>query len=287
MNERSLFKTAVITVISLWFLIFVFVPNILVFGVSFLERHENNFVTFSFTLENYQRIFSSVYFTVFADSFRLALISMLICLVVGYPFAYRLARLKGRVKNILFMLIIIPFWTSSLIRTYAIMIVLKTNGLLNTVLLWLGIISEPLNLLYTGTAVTIGMVYSLLPFMILPLYASIEKLDKVYIEAAGDLGAGKIQTFIRVIIPLTMPGIIAGCTLVFLPSFCLFYIPDLMGGAKDLLIGNLIKNQFLSARDWPFGSAVSVVLSGIMAVLLFAYYKSTKIVQKASEKGAV
>ncbi|MGE4498025.1 MAG: spermidine/putrescine ABC transporter permease PotB [Deferribacterales bacterium] len=287
MNERSLFKTAVISVISLWFLIFVFVPNILVFGVSFLERHENNFVTFTFTLENYQRIFSSVYFEVFADSFRLAFISMLICLVVGYPFAYRLARMKGRVKNVLFMLIIIPFWTSSLIRTYAIMIVLKTNGLLNTVLLALGVIDEPLQLLYTGTAVTIGMVYSLLPFMILPLYASIEKLDKVYIEAAGDLGAGKIQTFIKIIIPLTMPGIIAGCTLVFLPSFCLFYIPDLMGGAKDLLIGNLIKNQFLSARDWPFGSAVSVVLTGIMAVLLFAYYKSTKLVQKAGEKNTL
>ncbi len=287
MNERSLFKSAVISVISLWFLVFVFVPNILVFGVSFLERHENNFVTFTFTLENYQRIFSSVYFEVFADSFRLAFISMLICLVVGYPFAYRLARMKGRIKNILFMLIIIPFWTSSLIRTYAIMIVLKTNGLLNTVLLALGVIDEPLQLLYTGTAVTIGMVYSLLPFMILPLYASIEKLDKVYIEAAGDLGAGKIQTFIKIIIPLTMPGIIAGCTLVFLPSFCLFYIPDLMGGAKDLLIGNLIKNQFLSARDWPFGSAVSVVLTGIMAVLLFAYYKSTKLVQKTGEKSAI
>ncbi|GAB1536869.1 spermidine/putrescine ABC transporter permease PotB [Geovibrio sp. ADMFC3] len=287
MNERSLFKTIVISIISLWFLIFVFVPNILVFAVSFLERHENNFVTFSFTLENYQRIFTSVYFTVFAESFRLAFISMLICLLVGYPFAYRLARLKGRVKHILFMLIIIPFWTSSLIRTYAIMIVLKTNGLLNKTLLATGIISEPLELLYTGTAVTIGMVYSLLPFMILPLYASIEKLDKVYIEAAGDLGANKIQTFIKVIIPLTMPGIIAGCILVFLPSFCLFYIPDLMGGAKELLIGNLIKNQFLSARDWPFGSAVSVVLSGIMAVLLLVYYKSTKLVQKSGERGGI
>ncbi|HAL86436.1 MAG TPA: spermidine/putrescine ABC transporter permease, partial [Deferribacteraceae bacterium] len=140
MNERSLFKTIVISIISLWFLIFVFVPNILVFAVSFLERHENNFVTFSFTLENYQRIFTSVYFTVFAESFRLAFISMLICLLVGYPFAYRLARLKGRVKHILFMLIIIPFWTSSLIRTYAIMIVLKTNGLLNKTLLATGII---------------------------------------------------------------------------------------------------------------------------------------------------
>ncbi len=287
MNERSLFKTIVISIISLWFLIFVFVPNILVFAVSFLERHENNFVTFSFTLENYQRIFTSVYFTVFAESFRLAFISMLICLLVGYPFAYRLARLKGRVKHILFMLIIIPFWTSSLIRTYAIMIVLKTNGLLNKTLLATGIISEPLELLYTGTAVTIGMVYSLLPFMILPLYASIEKLDKVYIEAAGDLGANKIQTFIKVIIPLTMPGIIAGCILVFLPSFCLFYIPDLMGGAKELLIGNLIKNQFLSARDWPFGSAVSVVLSCIMAVLLLVYYKSTKLVQKSGERGGI
>lgn len=287
MNEKSLFKTIVIGIISLWLFTFVFLPNLLVFGVSFLERHENNFITFKFTLENYERIFNAIYFQVFANSFKLAIISMLICLVVAYPFAYRLSRVKGNLKNILFMLIIIPFWTSSLIRTYAIMVVLKTNGLLNNFLLWLRIIDEPLEILYTGTAVTIGMVYSLLPFMILPLYASFEKLDKSYIEAAGDLGASKIQTFMKVIIPLTMPGIIAGCTLVFLPALCLFYIPDIMGGAKELLIGNLIKNQFLSSRDWPFGSAVSVVLTALMAILLFAYYKSTNRVKRSSEKGII
>lgn len=282
MNERSVFKTAVITLISVWLLLFVLIPNLLIFGVSFLERHESDFVTFSFTLENYSRIFSAVYFKVFTDSFKLAFITTFVCLFIGYPFAYRLAQIKGSAKHFLLMLIIIPFWTSSLIRTYAIMIVLKTNGVFNNTLMALGIINEPLEILYTGTAVTIGMVYSLLPFMILPLYAGIEKLDKAYVEAAGDLGANKVQTFVKVIIPLTMPAIIAGCSLVFLPSFCLFYIPDLMGGAKDLLVGNLIKNQFLTARDWPFGSAVSVMLTVIMSLLLLAYWKSTKSQNTAS-----
>ena len=282
MNEKSLFKTTVITLISAWLLLFVLIPNLLIFGVSFLERHESEFVTFSFTLDNYARIFSSVYFKVFTDSFKLALVTTAICLAIDYPFAYRLAKVRSSMKHFLLMLIIIPFWTSSLIRTYAIMIVLKTNGLLNETLMAIGIISEPLEILYTNTAVTIGMVYSLLPFMILPLYAGIEKLDKAYIEAAGDLGANKIQAFVKVIIPLTMPAIIAGCSLVFLPSFCLFYIPDLMGGAKDLLVGNLIKNQFLTARDWPFGSAVSVVLTLIMSLLLLAYWKSSKIQLKQS-----
>jgi spermidine/putrescine transport system permease protein len=277
MNEKSMFKNVVVALISAWLLLFVLIPNLLIIGVSFLERHESEFVTYSFTLDNYARIFSSVYYEVFTDSFKLALVTTAICLVIGYPFAYRLAKVRGTLRHFLLMLIIIPFWTSSLIRTYAIMIVLKTNGLLNHTLMSLGIISEPLEILYTNTAVTIGMVYSLLPFMILPLFAGIEKLDKAYVEAAGDLGANKIQTFVKVIIPLTMPAIIAGCSLVFLPSFCLFYIPDIMGGAKDLLVGNLIKNQFLTARDWPFGSAVSVVLTVIMSLLLLAYWKSSKL----------
>jgi spermidine/putrescine transport system permease protein len=276
MNEKNHFKTAVISVIGLWFLLFVLVPNLLILGVSFLERGETEYVRFAFSLDSYKQIFTSVYFRVFTNSFKLAIIATVVCLAVGYPFSYRLARMTGRARQILFMLIIIPFWTSSLIRTYAIMVVLKTNGLLNKTLLWLGVINQPLEILYTGTAVVIGIVYSLLPFMILPLYASMEKLDRTYIEASADLGAGRIQTFTRIIIPLTMPGIIAGCTLVFLPALGLFYIPDIMGGAKELLIGNLIKNQFLTARDWPMGSAVSVALTIVMAVLLLAYYKSTK-----------
>jgi spermidine/putrescine transport system permease protein len=170
--------------------------------------------------------------------------------------------------------VVIPFWTSSLIRTYAMVIILKTNGVMNSFLQWLGLIQEPIQLLYTPAAVVVGLVYSLLPFMVLPLYATIEKLDMRLIEAAKDLGARNVRIFWSIIIPLTMPGIIAGSMLVFLPALGMFYIPDLLGGAKALLIGNLIQNQFLSARDWPFGAAVSVILVLVMSLLLVLYYFS-------------
>jgi spermidine/putrescine transport system permease protein len=241
---------------------------------SFLQRGETEFVKFAFTLENYQRIFNPIYLDVFWNSFYLAAMTTLFCLLLGYPFAFLLARVTGKYKHLLLLFVIIPFWTSSLIRTYAMVIIFKTNGVMNSFLQWLGIIQEPIQLLYTPTAVVIGLVYSLLPFMVLPLYATIEKLDMRLIEAAKDLGARNIRIFWSIIIPLTMPGIIAGSMLVFLPALGMFYIPDLLGGAKALLIGNLIQNQFLSARDWPFGAAVSVILVLVMSLLLVLYYFS-------------
>ncbi|WP_022851793.1 spermidine/putrescine ABC transporter permease PotB [Limisalsivibrio acetivorans] len=276
MNESSFFRNTVIAVISIWLVVFVFLPNVMVIATSFLTRSETDFVQFTFSLESYSRIFTSLYFKIFSNSFKLAAVSTAVCLIAGYPFAYFMARSPKEYRSTLLFLIIIPFWTSSLIRTYAIMIILKTNGIINTLLEKIGLIDEPVQFLYTQGAVVLGMAYSLLPFMILPLYATIEKLDKRYIEAAEDLGASRIQTFTKIILPLTMPGIIAGCMLVFLPAMGLFYIPDLLGGAKNILLGNLIKNQFLTARDWPFGSAASVVMTGVMAVLLLAYYKSMK-----------
>jgi spermidine/putrescine transport system permease protein len=268
------FKLFSVGLIWFWLGLFVLIPLLMLFIASFLQRGETEFVKFAFTLENYQRILNPIYLDVFWNSFNLALLTTAFCLLLGYPFAFLLARVKGTYKHLLLLFVIIPFWTSSLIRTYAMIIILKTNGLLNNFLLWLGLIQEPMQLLYTQTAVIAGLVYSLLPFMILPLYATIEKLDIRLIEAAKDLGARNARIFISIIIPLTMPGIIAGSMLVFLPALGMFYIPDLLGGAKSLLIGNLIQNQFLSARDWPFGSAVSVMLIFVMSFLLMIYYFS-------------
>jgi spermidine/putrescine transport system permease protein len=280
MNRDSIFKHASVGVIASWLFLFVLIPTLMVLAASLLSRGEAELVRFPLTLENYLRIIDPLYLDVFLNSFYLAALSTLLCLLIGYPFAYLLARTAVRHRRFLLVLVIIPFWTSSLVRTYAIIIILKTKGILNSLLLWAGVIDRPLALLYTDAAVFIGLVYSLLPFMVLPLYASIEKLDIRLVEAARDLGATRTATFIRIIIPLTMPGIIAGSMLVFLPALGIFYIPDLLGGAKTLLVGNLIKNQFLSARDWPFGSAVSAVLTMVMALMLLVYYKSVQMTRK-------
>lgn len=262
--------------ISLWLFLLVFIPTVMVVVMSFFLYSERELFETGFTFANYFELFDPVFFRVILESAKLALLTTLITLLVAYPFAYNLARYKGRFKSLLLVLIIIPFWTSSLIRTYAMVMILKTNGLLNTALKWLGIIDEPLRIMYTDTAVLIGMVYSLLPFMILPLYAVLEKFDYRLVEASKDLGAGRIQTFRHVVLPLTMPGIIAGGMLVFLPSLSLFYIADLLGGAKTLLIGNFIKNQFLLTRNWPLGSAASMMLTLLMFLLIYAYYRSSK-----------
>jgi len=273
-NSLLSFKWFSAGLIWFWLGLFVLVPLLMLLTASFLQRGETEFIKFAFTLENYQRIFNPIYLDVFWNSFYLAAMTTLFCLVLGYPFAFLLARVTGKYKHLLLLFVIIPFWTSSLIRTYAMVIIFKTNGVMNSFLQWLGIIQEPIQLLYTPTAVVIGLVYSLLPFMVLPLYATIEKLDMRLIEAAKDLGARNVRIFWSIIIPLTMPGIIAGSMLVFLPALGMFYIPDLLGGAKALLIGNLIQNQFLSARDWPFGAAVSVILVLVMSLLLVLYYFS-------------
>ena len=276
MNDKNRFKTISISLITFWLVVFVLVPVLMVLSVSFMTSDAPGEITRPITLKNYKEMFDPVFLKVLFDSFKMAFETTAICLIAGFPFAYNLSRYRGRYKSLLLMLIIIPFWTSSLIRTYAIIVIIKTNGLLNAVLLYLGIIHEPLMLMYTPSAVLVGMVYSLLPFMILPLYAVLEKLDGKYIEAAKDLGAGRIQTFMHVILPLSMPGIIAGCMLVFLPTLCLFYISDVLGGAKTLLIGNFIRNQFLLVRNWPLGAAASMILMVLMFIIMFIYYRSTK-----------
>ncbi|GAB7388907.1 ABC transporter permease [Bacillaceae bacterium] len=261
--------------VVVWMSIFFVAPLFLVLFVSFMIRGVYGGIEYAFTLENYLRFFDPLYFKIVWNSLLIAACTTLLCLLFGYPFAYIVARAPRRYRNILLLLIVIPFWTNSLIRTYAWIVLLRTEGVINTILLKSGLISEPLPMLYNEGAVLVGLAYTLFPFMVLPLYASIEKLDRAYLEAAGDLGAKPWQTFLRVTLPLTMPGIVAGSLLVFIPTLGLFFIPDLMGGSKTMLIGNLIKNQFLTARDWPFGSAASIVLMVLTLIMITIYVKIT------------
>ncbi|MBU0744688.1 MAG: spermidine/putrescine ABC transporter permease PotB [Gammaproteobacteria bacterium] len=277
MNKKhGFFKTFSVSIIWLWLGIFALVPIALIFLTSFLTKDTNNIVEFIPTFKNYLEVFNHGYLKILLQSIYIATICTILCLIIGYPFAFTIARSKSKYKPLLLLLVIIPFWTSSLIRTYAIMAILKAKGILNTALLAIGIIHQPLQILYSDTAVLIGCVYDLLPFMILPLYANIEKLNHEYIEAAKDLGANWLTIFIKVIIPLTMPGIIAGSVLVFLPAMTMFYIPVLLGGAKNLLIGNLIEYQFLTTSNWPLGTAISVVITLLMGIFILIYWHNSK-----------
>ena len=276
MRNANLFKTSIILLLSVWLAVFVLVPNLLVLVASFLGRDESGFIKFAPSFDNYLRLLDPIYLRVFAHSLGLALLTTLVCLGLGYPFAYFLAQFRPSLRPVLLTLVIVPFWTNSLIRTYAIRSLLAAKGLMNNTLIALGLIDEPIRLLYTGSAVLIGMVYILLPFMILPLYSAIEKLDRRLVEAAADLGAGRWRRFWHVTLPLTLPGIIAGCLLVFMPALGLFFIADVLGGSRDLLVGNFLKDQFLDARDWPFGAAASIVLIGLLLLFLSAYAYSLK-----------
>lgn len=283
MSKKLNLQNAIVTLIVGWLVLFVLIPNLMIIGTSFLTRDEANLIKFAFTFENYTRLLDPLYGKVMLHSFYMAIAATLICLVIGYPFAYIVAKMPEKWRPFMLFLIIVPFWTNSLIRTYGLKIVLGTQGILNQALMSLGLIDAPLRIMFTETAVMIGLVYILLPFMILPLYSAIEKLDGTYIEAARDLGANKFQTLVRVILPLTMPGIIGGCLLVLLPALGMFYIADLLGGAKNLLIGNVIKSQVLNARDWPFGAATSIALTLAMAIMLYAYYRAGKLLNKKVE----
>lgn len=287
MTLRTPFKTAVLVLIWGWMLLFVLFPNLLVIATSFLSRDDVHFVRWDLTLGNYLRLFAPDYVAVFAHSCYMALVTTLLCLLIGYPFAYIISRFRAALKPYLVFLVIVPFWTNSLVRTYAMKLLLSANGLVNQALLWLGWIDAPLRMLYTEGAVIAGLVYVLLPFMILPLYAIFEQLRADLLEASADLGAGGWQTFRRVVLPLTMPGIIAGCLLVLLPAIGMFYVADVLGGAKNLLIGNVIKNQFLDARDWPFGAAASLLLTLAMGILLYAYYLSVKLIRRPETHAAL
>jgi spermidine/putrescine transport system permease protein len=256
---------------NIYLFILVVLPLILVTGLSFLSRGTYGQVVFKFNLTNYTRLFDELYGKVMVFSLGVGVGTTLICLLIGYPLAYFLARAPAKQRSLLLFLILLPFWTNFIIRIFAWMIILRSGGLLDSLLQWLHITHAPLNLLYTPTAVLIGMVYEFLPFMVLPLYTSLEKIENSLLEAAADLGAPPWKVFIRVTLPLSVPGMIAGTILTFIPAMGMFVVPDILGGAKTILIGNVIRNQFLTARDWPFGAAASMILM-IMTMVLTLYY---------------
>lgn len=272
-KQLSPFK--LLSPVVIWMVLFFVVPLLLVILVSFMQRGQYGDIKYSFTVSNFTRMMTPLYIGIFFKSLVISLVTTLLCLVFGYPFAYFIATAPKKYRGMFLLLVMLPFWTNSLVRTYAWIILLRTEGIINSYLLNLHIISEPLKLLYNNTAVLIGMLYMMFPFMVLPIYTSVEKLDKSYLEAASDLGANAVKTFIRVTLPITLPGVISGCLLVFVPTLGYFFIPDLMGGSKIILISNLIKNQYLTARDWPFGSAISVILIIVMLIFIGFYFKFT------------
>lgn len=265
--------TATILPATLWMLGFFVMPLILIVVVSFCTRGEVGDIVYSFTLKNYAKLINPLYISIFIKSIAIALFTTMLCLIFGYPFAFIVAKANKKIKPILLVLVMLPFWTNSLVRTYAMIVLLRTEGIINTMLRYLGVVNEPLQLMYNNTAVMIGMLYMMFPFMVLPLYASIEKLDMRLLEAADDLGAKPLNKFLQVTLPLTKGGILSGSLLVFVPTLGLFFITDLMGGSKVVLMSNLIKNQFLTARDWPFGSAISVILIIVMIVMIALYIR--------------
>jgi spermidine/putrescine transport system permease protein len=271
--KKNIGPVSTLSPIVIWMLSLFLVPILLVLLVSFFTRGEVGDIEYILTLSNYSKLIDARYVKILFDSLVIAIFTTAFCLALGYPFAYFVARSNKKFRPILLLLIILPFWTNSLVRTYAWIILLRTEGIINTYLLKLHFIKEPLHMLYTEGSVLIGMVYMMFPFMVLPLYSSIEKLDFSLLEAASDLGASPFKSFLKITLPLTKPGIMSGSILVFVPTLGYFFIPDLMGGSKIMLISNLIKNQFLSARNWPFGAAVSIVLILIMFAILFIYSK--------------
>lgn len=256
----------------LWLFLFFIMPLAIVVLVSFMTRGARNLPEFPLTFEHYQRIFGPIYFPVFIDSIWIAFLTTVICLLAGYPLAFFISTRKSKLmQQLSLFLVILPFWTNFLVRTYAWRVILGTDGTVNATLLNLGIIAQPLQLLNTDFAVLLGLVYGFLPFMILPIYSSVERFEFRLVEAAHDLGGNDWQAFWRVVFPLTLPGVIAGCILVFIPAIGSFITPDLLGGTQGLMIGNLIQTQFRGSGNWPLGSAASVVMMGIVMIGLLVY----------------
>ncbi|HEX2220200.1 MAG TPA: ABC transporter permease [Gemmatimonadales bacterium] len=256
----------------LWLGLFFLVPILIMLAYSLMPRGIYGGVEPGLTLEHYLRFFDPLYLDILRRTFTWSIACTAICLVLGYPVAYAIAR-SGRWKHVLLFLVVLPFWTSFLVRTFAMIFLLRDTGLVNSLLLRLGLIESPVTLLYTPFAVMTGLVYGFLPFMILPIYASLEKLELSLLEAAEVLGARPAERFRRVTLPLSVPGVVAGCLLVFIPALGSFLTADLLGGAKQVMIGNLVQNQFSAARNWPFGSAASFIVMVLVLAAVLIYLR--------------
>ena len=269
----SLGLAGLLAPVTIWLGLFFLVPLLLILAYSFGTSGIYGGITLGFNPGNYLKVFDPLYLEIIGRTFFIAALNTLLCLALGYPLAYFIVFKGRRWRNALVLLVMVPFWTSLLIRAYAWVVILGGNGIANRTLQFLGITDEPLTLIFTPEAVLMGMVYSYLPFMILPLYAALEKFDTRLKEAAQDLGASRWHTFWRVTFPLSLPGVIAGSILVFIPSAGEFVIPDLLGGSRTMMTGNLIQNQFLQARDWAFGSALSVLLAVLLLGAIMFYVR--------------
>src|SRR5438270_1527532 len=255
----------------IWYGVFFLAPLVQMVMISFAIAGPYGGVEPGFALDSYQQLANPLYVNIFLVTLRMALIGTLACLVVGYPLAYFLATRAGRYRTLLLLLIIVPFWTSFLIRTYAWETILDPQGALSQALQALGVIHQPLQVLYSQVAIFIGILYNYLPLMVFPLYVALERMDKRLVEASKDLGAGRLSTFRQVTLPLTLPGVVTGCLLVFIPLTGEYLIPTILGGSKNIFMGNLIANQFLEARDWPFGAVLGVAVIILLLILVSLY----------------
>jgi putrescine transport system permease protein len=284
----------VIAIPTVWLLLFFLIPFLVVAKISLSEAAiaippylplwtwDDGVLGLSLNFGNYLFLLDDpLYLSAYLESVKIAGVSTVIALFIGYPMAYMIARAPSAKRNLLLMLVVLPFWTSFLLRVYAWIGFLKANGIINNVLIWLGVITEPLTMLQTDFAVYVGIVYAYLPFMILPLYANLVKLDEAYLEASADLGAHPITTFLNVTLPLSTSGIIAGCMLVFIPAIGEFVIPALLGGPDTLMIGNILWNEFFSNRDWPIASAVAIVMLVVLVIPIMLLRKA-----QAADAGA-
>lgn len=274
LRSRTLPAFVMVAPVTLCMLLLVAVPLLYVVVMSFCSIDESYNVVFKFTAANYARLIDLDYVKIYGQSLLIALLTTGFCILIGYPFAFLIARTKSRYKNLLYMLVIIPFWTNSLIRIYGWRTFLGTNGWLNSLLEFLHITSEPIDFLFKNSSTVLGMVYCLFPFMILPLYTAIEKLDANLLEASADLGAKRSATFLEVVLPLTASGIFSGSIMVFIPCLGYFFVSDILGGGNSDVIGNLIERQFQSGNNWPLGAALSIILIVITLVLVKLYQRA-------------
>ena len=273
MKKNNLFKIIFTLPVIIYTVLLIVLPFVYILFLSFTKSDSYGGIIYEFTLNNYLEVFDSTYLNIFIKSAAIGILATFICILISYPFALILRNKSSYVKNMATKLIMIPFLTNSLIRTYGWIILLRKNGIINNALIGSGLIKLPLSLMYNRIGIIIGMVYTLLPFMLLPVCSSVFEIDNDLIEAAKDLGASKIQIFKNIILPQTVSGVFNGSLMVFIPAIGYFFITDILGGGKIMIIGNLIKNQFLTARNWPFGAAISIFLIVITLLLVKLYKK--------------
>jgi spermidine/putrescine transport system permease protein len=256
-----------------WLLLLTLVPFLIILGMSFLQKSPVGTITFQPTLDNYLRCFQLIYARVLLKTVWLALTATLSCLLVGFPVAYYLARSQGPLKQMGLILLFIPFWTNFILRVYGLVSLFGSHGFLNQMLMRLGVVSEPITILYTRVGVYLGLLYNYLPFLVVPIFSALEKLDDSLREAAQDLGASRVQTFLKVVLPNIKEGVFIGSLFVFIPMMGEYVIPDLLGGAKEAFLGNVMVSQFFVMQDWPFGSAIAGMLAALLLVTLWVQHR--------------